>query len=192
MTQKIDKLMLRVTTMGIPLILIIFSLWLWFPRTPLEVHQYEVYNDISPQQNRTMKTFEVKAGEEIEFDISFTKSMDVTCEVTVLLKQVDNGYLFPYEIVPRYITRMPVGSHHYKNSTLVPRATPEGKYIFIRSYSCEINPLNTFKTSIKSNEFFVKGKVPSQLEAIMEGNETSKVNTKKLDTIIRKDAERFR
>lgn len=147
-----------------------------YPRTVLKIHNYEVYNDISPLADRTMKDYTIMAGDDMEFDISFTKFMDVPCEVTVLLKQIDNGYLYPYEVVPRYITRMPIGSHHYKHSTLVPRSTPEGKYVFIRKYRCEVNPLNTFDTSITSNEFTINGKMADQRKEIEKGNAISEQN----------------
>jgi hypothetical protein len=109
--------------------------------------------------------------------------MDVPCEVTLLLKQVDNGFLSPFDHIPPYITRMPTGQHHYQNTVLIPMATPQGKYVFIRNYRCFINTLNVATTSVTSNEFMVMGRAKNQLELIKEGNEISKVNTKKLDRI---------
>jgi hypothetical protein len=164
--------------------MLLFLLW---PRTPLAIHQYEVYNDISLAHDRSLKSYEVKAGEEIEFEIVFSKKMDVACEVTLLLKQVDNGYLYPYDDMPKRITRMPIVSNsHYQNAILIPTSTPEGKYVFIRSYSCPINPLNTFEVSKTSNEFMVKGRVKNQVELIKEGNEISRQNQNMMKKALKK------
>jgi hypothetical protein len=184
--NKIDRVLfyaIITTTM----LIILGVIFLLIPRHPLIIHNYEVYNDISPNKDGVLKEYTIKAGEDIEFDIVFSKFMDVQCEVTVLLKQVDNGYLYPFDNLPRRLTRMPVvRNSHYKDSINIPISTPQGKYVFIRSYTCPINFLNTFEIKKVSNEFYVEGRIKTQSELIKEGNKLAKDTVNKLNRIEKK------
>lgn len=183
MNAKVDNFM-KYSPAVILLVILGISVYLLYPRTPLIIHTYEVYNDISLTQNRSIKSYEIKAGEDIEFEISFSKRADVICEVTLLLSQVDNGYTFPYDDMPRRITRMPVkDNQHYKHVTHIPAVTPKGRYVFTRSYHCGVNPLQTYVTSIKSNEFDVVGKVRSQLDVLKEANKISQETNTRVKNI---------
>jgi hypothetical protein len=174
--QRIDKIFLY-ATMAIPFLILITVVFMLWPRTPLKIHTFEVYDDLGGGA----KGYTIKAGENIEFEINFTKYIDANSEVTVLLKQKDNGYLMPLEEYK--LTRMPVGTHHYKNSVLIPRATPNGKYVIIRNYRYSVSPLRVEDITIESNEFTVQCKSPDPLQLIKEGNEVSRMNTKKLDKL---------
>jgi hypothetical protein len=176
MNRKIDRFMFG--AMIFVVVVFVFSLgYMLWPRTPLKIHTFEVYDDLGGGA----KGYTIKAGENIEFEINFTKYIDANSEVTVLLKQKDNGYLMPLEEYK--LTRMPVGTHHYKNSVLIPRATPNGRYVIIRNYRYSLSPLRTEDITIESNEFTVKCKAPDPMKLISEGNEVSRLNTKKLDKL---------
>lgn len=151
------------------LLVVIFFAYLLWPRTALTITQFDVYNDVGGYKEYTLK-----AGECVEYEIWFEKFLDVPVEVTVMLQQIDNGFLSP--LGETRITRMPVGKHHYKNSVTIPRATPDGKYVMIRSYRAFISPLKEDTLTVKSDPIYIEGKVESQTKLIEQGNITSREN----------------
>jgi len=148
-----------------------------YPGKVVDIINFEVYELV----NDSLKSYQIHAGDEIEFEIYFKKYIDATANVTVLLKQVDNGYLYPY--TEYKITRMPTGEHHYRSSLLIPKATPKGKYVIIRSYKYNINNLRTVDIEAVSNIFEVLPPGKSPLKLIEEGNITSLQNKKVLEEL---------
>lgn len=161
------------------LLLVVSLIVMLWPTKVIEVRNFEVYEAVGG--NRTMKAYTIPAGGELEFDVEFTKYIDATAQVTVLLKQIDNGFIHPYPETKT--TRMPIGHHTYKGAIVIPRTTPPGKYVFIRSYRHFVNPLRTTELVITSNVIEVTAPATPQIVIIEEGNKISMQNQRKLDKI---------
>ena len=122
-----------------------------YPSKVIDIQNFEVYEAVGGDRN--LKLYQVKAGDDLEFEVRFKKFKDATATVTVLLKQIDNGYLYPYPETKT--TRMPVGQWHYKSSIPIPKATPPGMYVIIRTYRYYVNFLRTVDVELASNKFEV-------------------------------------
>jgi len=170
----LDKIMLFLTSFILPISIVALVLFFLWPRHVIDIHSFEWYEAVGG--DRTMKSYQIKAGDIIEYEVKFTKYIDVSAEVTTVLRQIDNGYLYPYPTP--MITRMPVGSYHYKTDWPIPRATPKGRYVIVRTYRHFVNVFQTVTTTVTSNEFDVVGIVEDQRNLIKEGNTTSTLNTK--------------
>lgn len=150
MNKKVDRAILGITFI-FPLLIAIVVGGMIYPSTVIDIQNFEVYEAVGG--DRQLKQYQVKAGDDLEFEVKFKKFKDATATVTVLLKQINNGYLYPY--AETKTTRMPVGQWHYKSSVLIPKATPPGKYVIIRTYRYYVNFLRTVDVEIVSNQFEV-------------------------------------
>lgn len=157
----------------VAVISVLVMLW---PSKILDIINFEAYEAIGG--NRTMKGYQIKAGDELEFEVRFKKYVDATATVTVLLKQVDDGYIYPYP--DNKTTRMPLGTWHYKSSLIIPKSTPPGTYVIIRTYRYFVNNFRTVDISVTSNRFDIIPPGPDPIKLIMEGNEVSRQNQKAL------------
>jgi hypothetical protein len=149
-----------------------------YPTKIIEFKHFEVYDAVPALE---MKLYQIRAGEELEFEIEFEKYQHVAATVTVLLKQVNNGYLYPFPEVK--LTKMPLGRHHYRSSLILPKATPPGMYIIIRQYHYEVNNLRTVEFEIVSNQFEVVPPGKSYRELLKEGNLLSLQNQQTLQQL---------
>jgi hypothetical protein len=180
MSKRVDKAILLITFL-LPLLMAITVGWLLYPYPITDIQMYEVYEAVDG--NRETRSYQIRAGDDLEFEINFTKHFDAPAEVSVLLKQVRNGYLYPYDRITT--TRMPLGKRHFKSAITIPRTTPPGTYILIRSYRYLVNPLNNPTVVAKSNEFEVRGKTPNPVAIIEDNAAIAKQVQKRLDRIER-------
>lgn len=168
------------TTAALAVMFILTVGYMVFPWKVIDIENFEVYNSISGD----MKEYSIPAGEEIEFEVVFNKHINAVASLTVLLKQIGNGYLYPFPEVR--VTRMPIGKHHYNSSLIIPKGTPPGRYVLIRTYRYIVNPLRTVDTEVTSNEFRVTKPVKLSvdvLKLIESGNNISLENQKELKEI---------
>jgi len=149
-----------------------------YPTKIIEIRNFEVFNLVNESP---LKYYQIHAGEELEFEVWFKKYKHVAATVTVLLKQVNNGYLYPFPEVK--LTKMPLGEHHYRSSLVLPKATPPGMYIIVRNYHYVVNNLRTVDFEVTSNKFEVLPAGKSYRDLLKEGNLISLQNQQTLEQL---------
>lgn len=116
--------------------------WLFWPYNPIEVR--DPIKVLNPNKI-------VKAGEDLIYEISYTKKIESTGKID---RQLINSYVV---LFPSQHSTMPMGTGLKRVVRLqVPQATDPGKYRLLWSITYEVNPLRHITHSVYSECFTVE------------------------------------
>jgi hypothetical protein len=139
--DKIIHFLIALAVSCIIVFSVITTYWLYFP-----------YNVIDIKEPITVLTKEVKQGEICEFEITYTKHLDILGQRQV---QLVNGMIVTLEKEPEYV-HLKVGKDiKYRVGFLIPAWYPEGYCHVELTTIHHVNPLRTVVEKFSTEEFRV-------------------------------------
>ena len=123
-------------------VLFTLLLWYWYlrPYNPLEVMEpLKVLNEDKV----------VVAGEELHYEIVYSKNTDVKCYI---YRRLIDGVVYNF---PRIFPQNPKGEYETTTFLEIPKAIPEGNYIMESTACYQMNPIREVCVTYSTEEFKV-------------------------------------